>query len=180
MELRIIALYHITGSFSRNSYLYYNLFTKQLYTARAISTHSTAGLLQQINFLIIYGTPKLILKNTANSIIIIRNMPTLKQPPAYLRGSVRSIIIWQTIALLIMQLRCFYQTRSGGGFISDLITIKTKSISLLAILRIQLITAYKALWRSSGWRSTRISIVLLQLLHHLPQLALYKVRLLVA
>src|SRR6266702_5151369 len=117
---------------------------------------------------------KLILKNTVNSTAIIRNMPTLKQLPVYLRGSVRSIIIWQTIALLIMQLRCFYQIRSGGGFISDLIMMRTRSIGLLAILRIQLIAAYKALWRSSGWRSIRINTVLPQLLHHLPQLALYK------
>ncbi len=176
----MIALHRITGSSSRSSHPYYNLSTKQLCAARAISTRSTAGLLQWIGFLIAHGTPKLILKNTANSTAIMRNMPTLKQPPAHLRGSVRSIIIWQTIALLIMQLRCFYQTKSNNGFINDLITMKTKSIGLLAILRIQLIAAYKALWRSSSWRSIRINTVLLQLLHHLPQLALYKVRLLVA
>ena len=93
IELRIITLHHITDSFLRNSYLCCNLSIKQLYVARAISTYSTTSLLQWIGFLIAYRTPKLILKNTANSTAIIKNMPTLKQLPAHFRGSVRSIII---------------------------------------------------------------------------------------
>ena len=58
MALKMIDLYYITSSFLKSSPSHYSRSIKQLYVARVISTHSTAGLLQWISSLIAPKTPR--------------------------------------------------------------------------------------------------------------------------
>ena len=132
--------------------------------ARAISIHSTAGLPLQIGFLTVPITPRLTFKSFMLNIATIKNISILRQRPARYRRSVRSTISLQITVLHTILYRYFYQTKSGSGFTKDLIIIRIRQTGLAVILRIQIIMEFRAQQRTSGQRSIRVSIVLLQLL----------------
>ena len=163
MELKRINSLATTGSYLENYLQSFNYFIKQLYIARAISIRFTASLPLQIGFLTIPITPRLTFKSFMLNIATTKNTSILRQRPMRYKRSVKSTISLQTTALHTILRRCFYQIRSGGGFIKDLRVIRIRSIGLLVGLRIQRIAAFRAQQKTSGWKSIRASIVLLHL-----------------
>ena len=142
--LKLIVLLRTTSSFLKSFPLSSSRSTKLLYTARAISVCFTTNLPQWISFLIAPITPKLIFKNSALNIAIIRNTPIWKPQPVPYGRSIRSTINTQMIVPLTILRIYLYQIRNSCGFSRNLIKIRTRRPGSTVILKIQLIAVLKA------------------------------------